>query len=99
MAPQKLLRTGCSQNLDICLYRYHRFQWPDRIQAVSLFLIYQGVHDWLAKYYCLGICMESTEKCWIPVFNILEKTCRVTLAHPKYTKPQKGNKTNCKDAK
>ncbi|WP_303094793.1 hypothetical protein [Ruthenibacterium lactatiformans] len=43
--------------------------------------------------------MESTEKCWIPVFNILEKTCRVTLAHPKYTKPQKGNKTNCKDAK
>ena len=72
---------------------------PDRIQAVSLFLIYQGVHDWLAKYYCLGICMESTEKCWIPVFNILEKTCRVTLAHPKYTKPQKGNKTNCKDAK
>jgi len=24
----------------------------------------------------------------IPVFNILEKTCFVTLAHPKYTKPQ-----------
>ena len=43
--------------------------------------------------------MESTGKDWIPVFNILEKTCWVTLAHPKYTKPQKGNKTDRKDAK
>jgi transposase len=33
------------------------------------------------------------------VFNILEQTCLVTLAHPKYTKPQKGNKTDRKDAK
>ena len=33
------------------------------------------------------------------MFNILEKTCWVTLAHPKYTKPQKGNKTDRKDAK
>lgn len=31
--------------------------------------------------------------------NVLEKTCWATLAHPKYTKPQKGNKTNCKDSK
>ncbi len=43
--------------------------------------------------------MESAGKYWIPVFNILEKTCFVTLAHPKYTKPQKGNKTDRKDAK
>lgn len=35
----------------------------------------------------------------IPVFNVLEKTCWITLAHPKYTKPQKGNKTDRKDAK
>ena len=33
------------------------------------------------------------------MFNILEKICWVTLAHPKYTKPQKGNKTDHKDAK
>jgi transposase len=45
--------------------------------------------DWLAKYSCSDVCMESTGKYWIPVFNILEKTCWVTLAHPKYTKPQK----------
>lgn len=54
---------------------------------------------WLAKYSCTEVCMESSGKYWIPVFNILEKTCFVTLAHPKYTKPQKGNKTDVKDAK
>ena len=55
--------------------------------------------DWLAKYNCTEVCMESSGKYWIPVFNILEKSCFVTLAHPKYTKPQKGNKTDRKDAK
>jgi len=62
----------------------------------------KGLHelaDWLAKYGCKEVCMESSGKYWIPVFNILEKTCWVTLSHPKYTKPQKGNKTDRKDAK
>ena len=43
--------------------------------------------------------MESASKYWIPGFNALGATCKVTLAHPKYTKPQKGNKTDRKDAK
>ena len=44
--------------------------------------------------------MESTGKYWIPVFNILEqRSLWVTLSHPKYTKPMKGNKTDRKDAK
>lgn len=55
--------------------------------------------SWLAKYNCTEVCMESSGKYWIPVFNILEQSCFVTLAHPKYTKPQKGNKTDRKDAK
>ena len=56
--------------------------------------------DWLAKYNCTDVCMESTGKYWIPVFNILEQhKIRVTLSHPKYTKPMKGNKTDRKDAK
>lgn len=62
----------------------------------------KGLHDladWLKKYSCTEVCMESSGKYWIPVFNILEKTCLVTLSHPKYTKPQKGNKTDRKDAK
>lgn len=62
----------------------------------------KGLRDlaaWLADYSCFEVCLESSGKYWIPVFNILEKTCLVTLAHPKYTKPQKGNKTDVKDAK
>jgi len=55
--------------------------------------------NWLGEYGCTEVCMESASKYWVPVFNILEKTCAVTLAHPKYTKPQKGNKTDRKDAK
>ena len=63
----------------------------------------KGLHelcDWLAKYHCSDVCMESTGKYWIPVFNILEKNhIWITLSHPKYTKPLKGNKTDRKDAK
>lgn len=55
--------------------------------------------EWLAKNSCTEVCMESSGRYWIPVFNVLEKTCLVTLAHPKYTKPQRGNKTDRKDAK
>ena len=56
--------------------------------------------DWLAKYNCKDVCMESTGKYWIHVFNILEqRELWVTLSHPKYTKPMKGNKTDRKDAK
>ena len=61
-----------------------------------------GLHelaDWLSKYDCKEVCMESAGKYWVPVFNVLEQSCWVTLAHPKYTKPQKGNKTDRKDAK
>ena len=54
---------------------------------------------WLQRYDCKEVCMESAGKYWIPVYNILEQSCFVTLAHPKYTKPQRGNKTDRKDAK
>lgn len=60
----------------------------------------QELCEWLAKYNCTDVCMESTGKYWIPVFNVLEKNnIWVTLSHPKYTKPMKGNKTDRKDAK
>ena len=59
----------------------------------------QELCDWLGKYNCTDICMESTGKYWIPVFNILEKNnIWITLSYPKHTKPQKGTKTNRKDA-
>lgn len=43
--------------------------------------------------------MESTGKYWIPVFNVLEDSCNITLAHPKYVKAIRGKKTDKKDAK
>ena len=55
--------------------------------------------EWLAANNCKDICMESTGKYWIPVYNILEQTCNVVLAHPKYVKAIKGKKTDKKDAK
>ena len=55
--------------------------------------------DWLKANSCSDVCMESTGKYWIPVFNILEKTCKIVLAHPKYVKAIRGKKTDKKDAK
>ena len=55
--------------------------------------------DWLKSYHCFDICMESTGKYWIPVYNILEKGCSIVLAHPKYVKAIRGKKTDKKDAK
>jgi transposase len=43
--------------------------------------------------------MESTGKYWIPVWNILEETCILVIAHPKYVKAIRGKKTDKKDAK
>lgn len=56
--------------------------------------------DWLTAHQCSEVCMESTGKYWIPVFNILEERgFTVCLAHPKYTKAIKGKKTDKKDSK
>lgn len=59
----------------------------------------RSLADWLVRNNCFDVCMESTGKYWIPVFNILEQSCRVTLAHPKYVKAIRGKKTDVKDAK
>jgi len=55
--------------------------------------------QWLLKNNCKDVCMESTGKYWIPVYNILEKNCSIVLAHPKYVKAIRGKKTDKKDAK
>jgi len=55
--------------------------------------------EWLLSNSCTNVCMESTGKYWIPVYNILEATCEITLAHPKYVKAIRGKKTDKKDAK
>ena len=54
---------------------------------------------WLAENNCKDVCMESTGKYWIPIYNILEPSCNIVLAHPKYVKAIRGKKTDKKDAK
>ena len=55
--------------------------------------------QWLVDNNCKNVCMESTGKYWNPVWNILEPTCDLVLAHPKYLKAIKGKKTDNRDAK
>lgn len=47
--------------------------------------------QWLIENNCSDVCMESTGKYWIPVFNLLEDTINVTIANPKWVKAIKGN--------
>ena len=54
---------------------------------------------WLSENDCKDVCMESTGKYWIPIYNILEATCNIVLAHPKYVKAIRGKKTDKRDAK
>ncbi len=55
--------------------------------------------QWLIENNCFDVCMESTGKYWIPVYNLLEDTIRITIANPKWVKAVKGNKDDTKDSK
>lgn len=55
--------------------------------------------SWLLENECHDVCMESTGKYWVPVFNLLEDQINVTIANPKWVKAVKGNKDDTKDSK
>lgn len=59
----------------------------------------EALRDWLLERGCPEVCMESTGKYWIPVFNVLEGHVRVVVTHPKYVRAIKGKKTDRKDSK
>lgn len=52
--------------------------------------------EWLLQNQCHDVCMESTGKYWILVFNLLEKDINITIANPKWVKD---NKDDTKDSK
>ena len=59
----------------------------------------RSLAEWLKGYGVQDVCMESTGKYWIPVFNILEQAAlKPILTHPKYVKQAKGQKTDFRDA-
>ena len=55
--------------------------------------------QWLLDNHCHDVCMESTGKYWVPVFNLLEDEINVVIANPKWVKAVKGNKDDTKDSK
>ena len=55
--------------------------------------------QWLLDNNCHDVCMESTGKYWVPVFNLLEDEINVVIANPKWVKAVKGNKDDTKDSK
>jgi len=55
--------------------------------------------QWLIDNNCLDVCMESTGKYWVPVYNLLEDTIHITIANPKWVRAIKGNKDDTKDSK
>lgn len=59
----------------------------------------KNFHNWLIENNCYHVCMESTGKYWIPIFNYLETDIDVCLTHPKYVRAIKGKKTDKKDSK
>lgn len=80
-----------TNNQGITTYKSHRFSTYTKGLRELL--------QWLLVNSCKDVCMESTGKYWIPVYNILEKDCSIVLAHPKYVKAIRGKKTDKKDAK
>ena len=56
--------------------------------------------EWLIENDCSNVCMESTGKYYIPVYNALEgHISNVVVANPKWVKAIKGEKDDNKDAK
>ena len=63
---------------------------PPRISNIIVWQFSQ----WLLDNDCLDVCMESTGKYRIPVFNILEDEINVVIANPKWVKAVKGKECN-----
>lgn len=56
--------------------------------------------QWLIDNDCDNVCMESTGKYWIPIYNVLEShISNIVLTNPKWVKAVKGKKDDNKDAR
>lgn len=68
---------------DVTTYESQLFDLHERSETVV---------EMALNHNCKDVCMESTGKYWIPVYNILEKDCSIVLAHPKCVKAIRGKK-------
>ena len=81
---------GITDNHGVTSYKTRNFYTHNK--DINLF------KSFLNEYNCHDVCMESTGKYWIPIFNYLEDDFNVTIANPKYIKAVKGKKTDKKDS-
>ena len=86
-----LVATVITSSYEVPKYKQKRFS----IHYNQLLLFRQ----WLIDNNCRDICMESTGKYWIPVWNVLEDSFHVVIANPKWVSAVKGNKDDKKDSK
>lgn len=98
-----LLRSGCSQEIPCGYYHHHNKRRTATLSKEAIFHFYTDLNrfaDWLNENNCVDVCMESTGKYWVPVYNILEmRGIRTTIANPKWVKAVKGNQDDTKDSK
>lgn len=59
----------------------------------------EKLKQWLAEEGCTSVAMESTGSYWIPVKNILEGSVEIVLVCARKHKPERGDKTDFRDAK
>ncbi len=52
----------------------------------------KALKNWLLSHNCTEVCMESTGKYWIPVFNVLEDSCHAVVANPNMSALSKDKK-------
>lgn len=59
----------------------------------------EKLRAWLMEKACTDVVMESTGSYWKPVFNILERDFKVTLANAEKVKALRGKKTDPNDSR
>ena len=58
----------------------------------------ESLRGWLTGHGCSSVAMESTGVYWIPVKNVLEQSMEIVLVCARKHRPQKGDKTDFRDA-
>ena len=58
----------------------------------------EELRAWLIQEGCTSVAMESTGSYWIPIKNVLEGSVEIVLVCSKKHRPERGNKTDFRDA-
>ena len=58
----------------------------------------EELREWLIQEGCTSVAMESTGSYWIPIKNVLEGSVEIVLVCAKKQRPERGNKTDFRDA-